>query len=95
MSADSLVERWLKKSQVTETGDKPDDLPGETVIKRGTVVSAKVVVGRGVSNVKVLEQYRVVDIHDKYCISDSCPRSHATRYNLKVRMQEVSVVKEY
>ena len=36
------------------------------MIERDAVVLAEVVVGRGRSSAKVLKQYHVIDIHDKY-----------------------------
>ena len=42
----SLFGRWLEKSKVTEASDKQDDLFGETVIERDTVVSVKMTVGK-------------------------------------------------
>ena len=56
----------MEKSQVTETSGKPDDLSGETVIERDTVVSAEMAVRQGGSSVKVLKLHRMVDIHKKY-----------------------------
>ena len=99
--AKSLVGRWLERSQAAETSDKPSDLSGETVIERDTVVSAEVAVGRGASSTKVLKQYRVLDIHDKYYnkwFMSKDPRKvfgKDDKYKLKVRMQEVSAVQEY
>ena len=50
---------------------------------------------------KVLKQYCVLDIHDKYyikCFMAKAPQKvfgKDSKYKLKVRMQEVSAVQEY
>ena len=68
-------------------------LHGETLIERDTVVLAEVVVGRGRSSAKVLKQYRVIDIHDKYYnkwfmtkVTREIFRKDS-KYKLKIRMQ--------
>ena len=69
--------------------------------ERETVVSADLKVGRGSSNVKVLQQYRVLDIHDKYYnkwFMAKVPQKvlrKDSKYKLKVRVQEVTAVQEY
>ena len=50
----------------SETSGKADNDSGEITTERDTVVSAHVKVGPGSSRVKVLKQYHVLDIHDKY-----------------------------
>ena len=68
---------------------------------RAQTGAVEVVVGRGASSTKVLKQYRVLDIHDKYYnkwFMSKEPRKvfgKDTKYKLKVRMQEVSPVQEY
>ena len=63
---------------------------------------AEVVVGRGRSSTKVLNQYpRVIDIHDKYYnkwFMAKVPQKifrKDSKYKLKVHMQEISAVQEY
>ena len=71
------------------------------MFERDTVVLAEVVVGRGRSSAKVLKQYRVIDIHNKYYnkwFMAKVPRKifgKDFKYKLKVRMQEVSALQEY
>ena len=55
--AKSLVGRWLEKCQVVETKNKSTKESGTKVIERDTIVSAKVVIGRGASSVNVIKQY--------------------------------------
>ena len=99
--AKSLVGRWLERPQAAETRHEPGNPSGESIVERDTVVSAEVVVGQGASSTKVLKQYRVLDIHDKYYnkwFMSKEPRKvfgKDTKYKLKVRMQEVSPVQEY
>ena len=65
------------------------------------MVPARVKVGRGSSSVKVLKQYHVPYIHDKYCnkwfMAKVPQKVHGkdSTYKLKVRMQEVSAVQLY
>ena len=99
--AKSLVGRWLESSQIAGKNDVTNKLHGETLIERDTVVLAEVVVGRGRSGAKVLKQYRVIDIHDKYYnkwfmtkVLQKIFRKDS-KYKLKVRMQETSAVQEY
>ena len=66
LKAKFLVRRWLERPNTSETSGKTDNDSEEIVIERDTVVSAHVKVGRGSSSVKVLKQYCVLDIHDKY-----------------------------
>ena len=71
------------------------------MIERDIVVLAEVIVGRGCFSAKVLKQYRVIDIHNKYYnkwFMAKVPRKifgKDSKYKLKVRMQEVSAVQEY
>ena len=68
---------------------------------RDTVVLAHVAIGRGASSKKVLKQYWVVDIHDKFYnkwFMSKVPQKkfrEDSKYKLKVRMQEVTAVQEY
>ena len=68
------------------------------MIKRDTVVLEDVAVRRGGSSVKVSEQYRVIDIYDKYYnkwFVAKVPRKifgKDSKYKLKVCMQEISAV---
>ena len=63
--------------------------------------SAHMKVARGSSSVKVLKQYPVLDIHDKYYnkwFMAKAPQKvfgKHSKYKLKIRMQEVSAVQEY
>ena len=65
------------------------------------MVSACVKVGRGSSSVKVLKQYRVLDIHNKYYNKWSMAKvpqkvlGKDSKHKLEVHMQEVSAVQEY
>ena len=71
------------------------------VIERDTVVSAHVKEGQKSSSVKVLKQYRVLDIHNKYYNKWSMAKvpqkvlGKDSKYKLKIHMQEVSAVQEY
>ena len=85
---------------VAGENDTANKLPGETLVERETVVFADVSVGRGRSSGKVLKQYRVIDIHNKYYkwFMANVPHNifgKDSKYKLKVRMQEVSAVQEY
>ena len=99
--AKSLVGRWLGRLPVAGKNNTANELPGENLIERDTVVLADVAVGRGRDSVKVTKQYRVVDIHDKYCNKWFMAKNPQkifgkdSKYKLKVRMQEVSAVQEY
>ena len=55
----------MERPSTSETSGKTDNDSVKIVIERDTVVSAYVKVERGSSSVKVLKQYRVLDIHDK------------------------------
>ena len=98
--AKSLVGRWLKRPSTSETSGNTDNNSVEIVIERDTVVSAHVKVGRGSSSVKVLEQYRVLDIHDKYYNKWFMAKvlqkvfGKDFKHKLTVRMQEVGAVQE-
>ena len=94
----SLVGGWLERPSTSETSGKTDNDSVEIVIERDTMVSAYVKVGRGSSSVKVLKQYRVLDIHDKYYNKWFMAKDlqkvfgKDSKYKLKVRMQEVSAI---
>ena len=91
----------MERSQAAETSGKPSNLSGETVIERDTVVSAEATVRQEATSTKVMKQYRVLDVHDKFYnkwFMFKDPRKvfrEDSKYKLKVRMQEVSAVHEY
>ena len=86
----------MERHNTSETSGQIDNDSGEIVIERDTVVSAHAKLGQWSSSVKVLKQYRVLNIHDKYYnkwFMAKVPQKvfgKDSKYKLKIRVQEVS-----